>query len=48
MEENEDYLRDSLSHGNREREELLEKLSILQSKMKNQQADIRLLFYTCI
>lgn len=41
MEENEDYLRDSLSHGNREREELLEKLSLLQSKVRNQHDDIR-------
>lgn len=41
MEENEDYLRDSLAHGNREREELLEKLSLLQSKVRNQHDDIR-------
>ena len=40
-EENEDRLRDSLSHANREREELIERLSYFQNKVKSQQEDIR-------
>lgn len=40
MEENEDYLRDSLAHGNREREELLERISVLQSKLTSQQDEL--------
>ena len=44
MEESEDYLRDTLAHGNTEREELLQRLSLLQSKVKSQQEDIRYVF----
>ena len=40
-EENEDYLRDSLTHANREREELIDRLSWFQSKVKSQQVEIR-------
>jgi len=37
----EDDLRDSLTHANREREELLERLAYFQGKTKSQQDDIR-------
>lgn len=40
-EETEDHLRDGLSHANREREELIERLSYFQGKVKSQQEDIR-------
>lgn len=43
-EENEDRLRDSLSHANREREELLERLSYFQNKVKHQQEEVRYVY----
>ena len=44
-EETEDHLRDSLSHANREREELIDRLSYFQNKVKSQQEDIRSVLY---
>ncbi|KAK3087562.1 hypothetical protein FSP39_007553 [Pinctada imbricata] len=41
MEDNEDYLRDSLASANTEREDLLERLSLLQTKIKSQNEEIR-------
>ena len=43
MEETEDYLRDSLSQANQEREDLLERISVQQTKLKGQQEEIRYL-----
>ena len=40
-EDNEDDLRDSLSTANREREELIERLSWFQNKVKGQQEEVR-------
>ncbi|XP_078326319.1 uncharacterized protein LOC111125234 isoform X2 [Crassostrea virginica] len=41
LENNEDYLRDSLGEANQEREDLLERISVLQSKIKSQNEEIR-------
>ena len=43
-EDNEDHLRDSLSTANREREELIERLSWYQNKVKGQQEEVRLVY----
>ncbi|XP_034299480.2 coiled-coil domain-containing protein 18 isoform X1 [Magallana gigas] len=41
LENNEDYLRDSLGEANQEREDLLERISLLQAKLKSQNEEIR-------
>lgn len=41
LENNEDYLRDSLGEANQEREDLLERISLLQAKIKSQNEEIR-------